>query len=146
MDILTEEEQEKVMYAISLAESRTSGEIRIVIERRCKDDPLDRAAQYFHHLGMDKHSLHHGVLIYVAVDDHRFAILGDSGINAKVGTDFWEETKQLMLDYFRKDDLVNGLVAGITHAGDQLRRYFPRLEGDVNELPDDIIFGDGNEL
>lgn len=146
MHLLTEEEQEEVTYAISVAESRTSGEIRVVVERTCKIDALERAAAYFHHLGMDKTSLHHGVLIYVAIDDHRFAIVGDSGINEKVPANFWEETKSLMVEHFRADDLVAGLVAGITHAGKQLKAFFPRSEGDINELPDHVVFGDGSDL
>lgn len=134
------------MYAISKAESRTSGEIRIVVERQCAGGALDRAADYFRHLDMHETSLHHGVLIYVAIDAHKFAVIGDKGIHEKVGDGFWEETKQIMTSHFRRDDLVSGLIAGIEHAGEQLKTHFPRLGNDVNELPDDIVFGDGNKL
>ncbi len=146
MHLLTEEEQEHVMYAINVAENRTSGEIRIVVERTCAGNALDRAADYFRYLAMHQTSLHHGVLIYVAIDDHKFAIIGDKGIHEKVGDGFWEETKQIMANHFRQDDLVSGLIAGIEHAGQQLKEHFPRLGDDVNELPDEIIFGDGKKL
>lgn len=146
MHLLTEEEQEHVMFAISVAENRTSGEIRVVVERKCKGNALDRAADYFRHLSMHNTSLHHGVLIYVAIDDHKFAILGDKGIHEKVGDGFWEATQQAMAAHFRQDDLVSGLIAGINHAGEQLKAHFPRLGDDINELPDDIIFGDGKAL
>ncbi|MBD4807224.1 TPM domain-containing protein, partial [Xanthomonas citri pv. citri] len=79
------------------------------VEPRCKGEPIDRAAVYFRRLGMDKTAQRNGVLIYIATDDHQFAIVGDSGIHAKVSPDFWEETKELMLRHFKQGDLVQGL-------------------------------------
>lgn len=143
MQAFTEEQQEKIVHAIQLAEGRTSGEIRLAVEPHCKGEPMDRAAVYFRRLGMDKTAQRNGVLIYIATDDHQFAIVGDSGIHAKVSPDFWEETKELMLRHFKQGDLVQGLIEGIVHAGEQLQRFFPRQDDDVNELPNDIAFGDG---
>lgn|SRR5690606_23545643 len=145
MQAFTEEQQEKIVIAIQLAEARTSGEIRLAVESHCKGEPLDRAMVYFERLGMDKTAQHNGVLIYLATEDHQFAILGDRGIHARVPPNFWEETKELMLQYFKAGDLVQGLIEGIVHAGEQLQRFFPREADDVNELPNDITFGDGKE-
>lgn len=145
MELFTEEQQEKIVHAINIAENHTSGEIRLAVEPHCKGDVLDRAAWYFHHLGMDRTALRNGVLIYMAVEDHQFAIIGDSGIDRKVPESFWGETKDLMVQAFRRGDLVQGLIAGITHAGEQLQRFFPRDEDDINELPNDITFGDGSD-
>jgi len=143
MEIFSEEQQEQIVQAINRAENRTSGEIRLAVEPHCKGDVLARAAWYFHRLGMDRTALHNGVLIYMAVDDHQFAIIGDSGIDRRVPANFWEETKNLMVEEFRRGDLVQGLITGITHAGEQLQQFFPREADDINELPNDIIFGDG---
>jgi len=145
MQPFTEEQQEEIVHAIQVAESYTSGEIRLAVEPRCKGEAMDRAAVYFHRLGMDNTALRNGVLIYISTDDHQFAIIGDSGIHAKVGKGFWEETRELMLGYFRQGDLVQGLIEGIKHAGEQLQHFFPRLDDDVNELPNDIAFGDGKD-
>jgi len=145
MQVFTEEQQEKIVYAIQQAEGHTSGEIRLAVEPHCKGEPLDRAMVYFQRLGMDKTALHNGVLIYLATEDHQLAILGDSGIHARVPADFWEETKELMLRQFQVGDMVQGLIEGIAHAGEQLQRFFPREADDINELPNDIIFGDGKE-
>ncbi len=145
MELFTEEEQEKIVNAIHVAENHTSGEIRLAVESRCSSDAMGRATQYFHRLGMDKTALHNGVLIYIATDDHQFAIIGDSGINARVPDNFWEETKELMLQHFKSGDLVQGIIEGIEHAGEQLQHFFPRQDDDVNELPNDIAFGDGKE-
>jgi|SRR5690606_16849090 len=145
MQAFTEEQQEKIVLAIQQAEARTSGEIRLAVEPHCKGEPLDRAMVYFQRLGMDKTALHNGVLIYLATEDHQFAIIGDRGIHARVPSDFWEKTKELMLGYFKAGDMVAGLIEGIVHAGEQLQHYFPRAAEDVNELPNDIAFGDGKE-
>ena len=145
MELFTEEQQEHIIHAISVAENHTSGEIRLAVEPSCKGEVLERAAWYFRRLGMDRTALRNGVLIYLAVNDHQFAIIGDSGINRRVASDFWEETRDLMLSQFRKGNLVQGLVDGITHAGKQLQLFFPRMDDDVNELPNDIVFGAGKD-
>lgn len=142
MEIFNQEEQEKVVQAISLAENRTSGEIRLVVERKLHGiEAYEQATAYFEKLKMHQTLLRNGVLIYLATDDHQFAIIGDSGINDKVPSDFWESTKESMLAYFRQSDYVHGLIAGIEQAGEQLAHYFPRRDDDVNELPNDIYFG-----
>lgn len=142
MEIFNQEEQEKIEHAISLAENLTSGEIRLVVERRVHDkEAIDLAKDYFEKLKMHQTALRNGVLIYLATDDHQFAIIGDAGIDSKVPEEFWESTKDLMLSSFRKGDYVSGLIAGIEKAGEQLGRYFPRRSDDVNELPNDIYFG-----
>lgn len=145
MEQFTEEQQAEIVYAIQVAEGRTSGEIRLAVEPRCKGEPMDRAAVYFRRLGMDQTALRNGVLIYIATEDHQFAIIGDNGIHAKVESGFWEETKELMLRQFRQGNLVQGLIEGIKHAGEQLQRFFPRQDDDVNELPNEIAFGDGKD-
>lgn len=145
MEQFTEEQQAEIVHAIQVAEGRTSGEIRLAVEPHCKGEPMDRAAVYFHRLGMDQTALRNGVLIYIAMEDHQFAIIGDTGIHAKVAGSFWEETKELMLRQFRQGDLVQGLIDGIKHAGEQLQHFFPRQDDDVNELPNEIAFGDGKD-
>ena len=145
MQVFTAEQQDKIIQAIQQAEAKTSGEIRLAVEPHCKGEPLDRAVVYFGRLGMDKTALRNGVLIYLATEDHQFAILGDRGIHARVPADFWEQTKERMVQHFKSGELVQGLIEGIVHAGEQLQRFFPREADDVNELPNDIAFGDGKE-
>lgn len=142
MAVLNIDEQAKITHAISLAESRTSGEIRIVVEQVVGKLPVaDRAAKFFADLGMHKTVRRNGVLIYLAVVDRQFAILGDQGIHAHVGDDFWESIKEKMIVHFRSGDYVQGLVEGITAAGERLYTFFPRQEDDINELPNEIHFG-----
>ncbi len=144
MDLFSEEEQKHISEAIEAAERFTSGEIRVCVEKSCSENVLDRSAKYFRKLNMDQTVLHNGVLIYLAVNDHQFAIIGDSGINKLVPANFWDSTKDIMLSHFKKGQLAEGVIAGIKLAADQLRIYFPYQGGDVNELPNDISFMDGN--
>ena len=143
MKILNDEEQERVVHAVSVAENMTSGEIRVVIENVVGDgfSAFDKATKYFEDLKMHKTKLRNGVLLYLAAADHQFAIIGDAGINQRVEDGFWESTKEKMVSYFRNGDYASGLVEGIHSAGEQLHNYFPRQEDDVNELPNDIHFG-----
>lgn len=136
-------EQQRIREAVASAERSTSGEIRVCVEKSCKEPVLDRAVTYFNKLGMNKTKLRNGVLIYMAVNDHKFAIIGDSGINDVVPADFWDSTKELMLSYFKKGELIEGIEAGIEKAGEQLKTYFPSVSNDVNELDNGIAFGDG---
>lgn len=141
VDHFTKEQQKQIVDAIKLAEHNTSGEIRVRIEKSCKKDVLDRAADVFALLRMHKTKLRNGVLFYLSYEDHRFAILGDAGINAKVPDDFWESTRNMMLDYFKSGNLTEGLVKGILMAGEKLKEYFPYQKDDINEISDSISFG-----
>ena len=136
------EQREKIIQAVRDAELNTSGEIRIHLERRCKEDVLDRAAYLFGKLKMHETSLRNGVLFYLAIDDHKFAILGDAGINAVAPENFWDDIKDRVMKEFGKGQYTRGLVTGIQMAGEKLKEHFPYQEGDVNELEDGISFGE----
>jgi uncharacterized membrane protein len=138
----TEENKLQITNAIRVAETNTSGEIRVHIEKHCKGDVLDQAAYVFEKLEMHKTELRNGVLFYLAVEDHKFAILGDAGINQKVHDDFWESTKELVIGKLKEGKYADGLAEGIISAGEQLKNHFPYQKDDVNELSDDISFGD----
>ncbi|UKJ08430.1 TPM domain-containing protein [Solitalea lacus] len=141
MPLFEEQNRKIIKEAIKWAESITSGEIRVCVEKVCPEDVLNRAAYYFKHLEMHKTSLRNGVLIYIAIEDQKFAIIGDAGINKHVGENFWQDTKQAMLQQFKQGLLVEGVVKGIEMAGKALSEYFPPVNKDVNELSDDIHFG-----
>jgi len=138
---LTKEQQEAIIQAIVDAENSTSGEIRLHIETSCDVDVLDRAAHIFKKLKMHKTELRNGALIYLAIKDHKFAILGDAGINTKVPQGFWDEIKTVMASHFIKDDFATGLTMGIHMIGEKLKTFFPLMEDDKNELSNEISFG-----
>ena len=138
----TREQRKRISLAIREAELNTSGEIWVHLERQCKGEVLDRAAYLFEKLGMHKTALRNGVLFYLAVDDHKFAILGDAGINSVMEENFWDEIRNKVMEEFSEERFAEGLETGILMAGEKLKEHFPYQEGDVNELPDEISSGD----
>ena len=140
-DFFTKQEQDDITQAIMSAELDTSGEIRVHIENTCSGDVLDRAAFIFRQIGMNKTQLRNGVLIYLAVKNRRFAIIGDSGIHKVVPENYWNDIKANMLDHFRENRFTDSLIDAISATGLHLKKHFPHQRDDVNELPDDISFG-----
>ena len=140
-DFLTKEEESAIVEAIRVAEKNTSGEIRVHIEATTSLDAYDRAMEVFHELNMDATELQNGVLIYLAVNDKTFVICGDKGINDVVAPDFWDCTRDAMVNQFKLGNYKQGLIDGILNAGEQLKKYFPWQEGDTNELSNEISKG-----
>lgn len=138
--ILNREEDRRVVEAIKQAERNTSGEIKVHIENRCKGDVEERSLVVFNKLKLNETKLRNGVLIYLAVRDHKFAILGDEGINNVVGQGFWNDVKDLMLSQFKEGRFADGLEQGIQRCGEKLKTYFPYQSDDINEIPDDISY------
>lgn len=137
----TESQLKEIEQAIKQAELETSGEVRVHIENKCKDDVLDQASYIFEKLDMHKTALRNGVLFYLALKDKKFAILGDIGINQVVPENFWDDIKSTMARRFKEGDFCGGLSEGIYMAGEQLKTHFPYQSDDINELPDEISFG-----
>jgi len=140
----TREQQEAILRAIGEAEHATSGEIRVHIETSCKADVLDEAAWLFRKVGMHKTADRNGVLIYLAIKERKFAIIGDTGINSVVPLGFWDEIRDHMNQRFSENLFTEGLTEGIIMAGQQLKEHFPRTRDDINEITDTISF-DTNE-
>ena len=136
----TKEEQQKIVAAIKEAELNTSGEIRVHIENHCKEEALERAAELFYGLKMDRTAARNGILFYLAVKDRKFAVIGDEGINKNVEHDFWNDIKDEMTRHFRNSNFTEGLTSAILKCGEKLKTYFPHQEDDVNELSDEISF------
>lgn len=141
-ELFTDELQKQVVQSIEQAELNTSGEVRVHVDDNCKGNVLDRAAFVFEKLEMHKTELRNGVLFYLAVQDRKFAILGDAGINEKVSDDFWDEIRNDVISSFKQGDFAGGLSAGVIKAGEQLKYHFPYQDDDINELDNEISFDD----
>lgn len=140
--ILTPEQQKAVVKAIATAESNTSGEIRVHIDNKCNGDALKTAEKLFKALKMYKTEGRNGVLVYIAVESHKLAIVGDLNIDKVVDNSFWEIQKDVMVDYFKRNDYAGGLITAVLNVGLELKKYFPYDEkGDVNELSNEISHG-----
>ncbi|OIO99227.1 MAG: hypothetical protein AUJ98_11565 [Bacteroidetes bacterium CG2_30_33_31] len=140
-NFFSKEQKQKIVEAIEAAEKNTSGEIRVHIESKCKPKAVERAAKVFYSLDMQKTKLRNGVLIYLAIADRKFAIIGDEGINKLVPKDFWNDAKDLMLESFLKENFDDGIASAVAKVGEKLKEYFPYKSDDINELGDEISFG-----
>jgi len=139
-------ERAQILDAIHAAEARTSGEIRLHVERDlprrgpAAGDAYGRAREVFARLGMHRTEARNGVLVYLALRPRALAVVGDEGLHGHVGDAFWPQVVAAMLPAFGDDRPADGLAAGIALIGERLREHFPHRADDANELPDDISF------
>jgi len=138
-EFLSKLEHDQIVESIREAESKTSGEIRVVIQRgKLKSDPLLAAQKKFHRLGMRKTRERNAVLIFVAPRVHKFAVVGDQAIHEKCGEQFWQSVVQGMRAHFQTEKFSHALVEAVQKIGSVLTRHFPKSSTDKNELPDEI--------
>jgi uncharacterized membrane protein len=139
---LSKLEHDQIVAAIRAAESKTSGEIRVYIQRgKLNTDPLVSAQKKFHRLRMHKTSERNAVLIFIAPRAHKFAVVGDKAIHEKCGEQFWQQVVDGMREYFQKEKFSRAIVEGIEEVGKLLSTHFPRTPDSSNELPDEIVEG-----
>ncbi|MDO5656048.1 MAG: TPM domain-containing protein [Flavobacteriaceae bacterium] len=134
------QDEERIIHAIRDAENMTSGEIRVHISLKSDTDALEVTKAIFNELRMYNTRQRNGVLIHISVSSKTFAIYGDEGIHQKVGDDFWEETRDLMLQHFTENQLVTGICEAVQHVGEKLKIHFPWNDRDLNELSDEITY------
>lgn len=139
--LLPKADRDRIVAAIRTAEHATSGEIRVHVQRRCGEDPQRDAVRVFERLGMTHTAARNGVLIFLAMRDRRFAVIGDTGVHAVVGDEFWQGVAAAMHPHFQRGELAAGLEAGVLTVGQALKRHFPHRRDDTNELPDTISEG-----
>ena len=140
-DFLTADDEREIVQAILEAERNTSGEIRVHIEAHTRLDHMERAKEVFHYLKMDNTKDENGVLIYVAVNDRKFTIYGDRGIDKVVPAGFWDSTRDAIQAQFKENNFKQGIIDGILKAGNELEAHFPWEHGDINELNDEVSKG-----
>src|SRR5437016_13436171 len=133
-EFLSKLEHDRIVKAIRDAESKTSGQIRVFIQRGKVDiDPLMAAQKKFHRLGMHKTNERNAVLIFVAPRAHKFAVVGDKAIHEKCGEAFWQGLVDGMREHFRNEKFSNALVEAIEEAGKALASHFPKSSGKLSD-------------
>ena len=137
---LSQQEKEKIVAAIRAAEKETSGEIRVHLAAIAAGDILQQAKNIFEKIGMTATKERSGVLIFLCIESRQFAILGDTGIHAKVPENFWEEISQKMAAHFKQGHFATGMIEAILEAGEKLKTHFPHQTNDQNELSDRISY------
>lgn len=141
-DFLSQLDHDRIVAAIRATEAYTSGQIRVYIQRGELDgEALAEAQSKFKPLGMEETKERNGILIFVAPRARKFAIVGDKGIHAKCGNEFWDDLAIAMRQHFLNSDFSKGLVEAINQLGGVLARYFPKKASPENELPDEVMEG-----
>jgi uncharacterized membrane protein len=139
-EFLSKVEHDRIVHAIREAESKTSGEIRVFIQRgKLKSDPLVAAQKKLHQLGMHKTREQNAVLIFVAPRAHKFAVVGDKAIHEKCGDEFWQRIVEGMRAHFQNEKFSHALIEAIKEIGKLLAAHFPKTPGNANEVPDEIV-------
>jgi uncharacterized membrane protein len=139
-EFLSNLEHERIVRAIREAESKTSGEIRVFIQRgKLSSDPLVVAQKKFQRLGMHRTRERSAVLIFVAPRAHKFAVVGDKAIHEKCGEQFWQHVVDGMRVHFQNENFSHALIEAVNEVGRVLAAHFPRTSANANELPDEIV-------
>jgi len=129
----------RIEAAIQAAEKNTSGEIRVSISLFFWGKVRPAAEKAFRRMGMTATKERNGILFFIVPSRRRFVVLGDEGIHAEVGQDFWDHLTAVMAVEFKKGRFEEGLLKGIAEAGSRLGVHFPYDRAtDKNELPDKI--------
>lgn len=137
---LGEIDDARIVAAITAAEARSRGEIRVHVADGVVTEVRRAAREDFERLGMAATREKNGVLILVAPESQTFAVLGDQGIDAKCEAGFWDGVAARMSEDFRAGRFTEGIVTAVTRVGDELARHFPRRPGeaDRDELPNAV--------
>ena len=138
---LSAADRQRVAAAISAAEQRTSGEIRVHLDDHIEDDVLDHAAFVFEELGMHKTKDRNGILVYVSVSDRKAAVIGDKGINERVPTNFWNDVLGVLQLHFAAGRNAEGLCEAVMMVGEKLKHHHPHKRDDRDELSNDVSIG-----
>ena len=141
-EFLSQLDHNCIVGAIREAEAKTSGQIRVYVQRgELAGDPVIEAQEQFQRLGMQATKERNGVLIFVLPRARKLAVLGDEGIHQKCGNEFWQQLVERMRAHFQNENFTDALVEAIGEAGQLLARHFPKTSAPRNELPDEIIEG-----
>src|SRR6266566_9320956 len=139
-EFLSKLEHDRIVHAIRETESKTSGEIRVYVQRgKLNADPLIVAQRKFQRLHMHKTRNRNAVLIFVAPRAHKFAVVGDKAVHEKCGEQFWQRVVDGMRKHFQNEKFNDALVEAINEIGKLLTAHFPRRSTSANELPDEIV-------
>ena len=138
--LISKTDETRLINAIQAAELKTSGEIRVHIEKACKTDALEECKKHFGKLNMQQTKDRNGILFYLAINSKSFAVWGDEGIHQKVNDEFWKSITDCAISYFKQNDYVSGIEKAVELCGEKLKLYFPIETDDKNELSNTISY------
>lgn len=138
--LLSANDDARLIKAIQSAEAKTSGEIRVHIEKTCKGDAIEECKKHFARLNMHQTKDRNGILFFLAIESKSFAVWGDEGIHQKVSDEFWKSISDCAISYFKQKDYVTGIEKAVELCGEKLKLHFPIEADDKNELSNTISY------
>ncbi len=144
-DFIPHEGQRRIADAITAAERHTTGEICVHVTPRCRGDVMKRAKRTFNRLHLYTTKRRNAVLIFIAYEARKLAILGDTAINDVVPEGFWDGEVEELTKYLKAGRPVDGLCDIIARIGERLSEYFPGERDDENELSNEVTFDDDGD-
>jgi uncharacterized membrane protein len=142
-EFLSQLDSAKIVEAIHRTEQCSSSEVRVHIDPSVRGRDIRAVAERtFERLGMTKTAQRNGVLLFIAAEEQQFTILGDKGIHERVPEHFWEEVAEKISGHFKEHRFTEGIVDAIDEVASHLSVCFPIQPGDVNELANEVSFGE----
>lgn len=139
-EFLSKLDHDRIVRAIAAAEAKTSGQIRVYLQRgNLRDPALAAAKKQFRKLGMQKTKERNAVLIFVAPRARKFAVIGDRGVHEKCGEVYWRELVEKMRSHFQNENFNEAFLEAIGQTGELLAQHFPKMESGKDELPNEIV-------
>jgi uncharacterized membrane protein len=139
-EFLSKLDHDKIVKAIAQAETKTSGEIRVYLQRgELEEDALATAQRQFRRFGMHQTKGHNAVLIFIAPRSRKFAVVADARAYQKCGGDYWQHLVETMREHFQNENFTRAVLEGIEQTAELLTRHFPRSEDKPNELANEVI-------
>ncbi len=138
-DFLSKLDEQKIVDAIAEAEKKTSGEIRVYVSRKKREDAMAAAGERFVKAGMTKTKLRNGIMIYIAPVTQKFAIIGDTAIHEKCGQNLWDAVVAVMAAGFKEGEFTKAIVLAVHEVGTALSKFFPPEGENPNELSNRIL-------
>ncbi|MDO5615871.1 MAG: TPM domain-containing protein [Cruoricaptor ignavus] len=137
---LTDTEMADLVTAIQIAETKSSGEIRVHIDSNTQYDNAKVAFEVFNALCKDKTAEKNAVLFHINFEQRYLTIIGDEGIHKHVCQSFWNRLHDEITSEFSLGNYHSALKNAILETGRELKKYFPIVGENHNELPNEITF------
>jgi uncharacterized membrane protein len=135
------EEQEQIKRAVAEAESKTSAEIVVRMERNCPGDPLVHCRDLLQTLGITQTKSRTGVILYFSLEDHKVAVFGDVSVDRVMTQQHWDSLCSKLVKGFQEEKPCEAVCDAVRWIGERLSGPLRRPKDDVNELPDDLSSG-----
>lgn len=101
----------------------------------------EAAIHSFYHRKVHETKDHTGILVYISLFEHKVRVLADTGIDAVVGKQAWQEVVDTITTGIHEKRQGKAILEAVRICGKLLSQHFPRKSDDRNELGDAMIIG-----